>query len=69
MSMPAALTTPGRRPGDSPPPDRGCSVWPSCVSCPWSTCIAELAPKERGSFVHALRLVRRYLAESDGVLR
>lgn len=62
VSMPATLASPGQRPGDGPPPDRGCSVWPSCVTCPWSTCVAELAPKEHQQFVQAFKLVRRYLA-------
>ncbi len=65
MSMPAALA--GKRAGHygDAPPDKGCSVWPRCVSCPWSTCIAELPAKEHTQFVHALKLVRGYLAAPD----
>ena len=68
MSMPATLAHRGRRPGDGPPEDRGCSVWPQCVSCPWRVCVAELPPSELMQFRHALRLVRGYLAEPDGTI-
>ena len=68
MSMPPTLSRRSRRPGEGPPEDRGCSVWPRCVSCPWRECIAELPAKEHASFVHALKLVTRYLAEPDRAL-
>ncbi len=58
----------GRHPGEEAPPDRGCSVWPSCVTCPWSTHIAELPAREHTTFVHALRLVRSYPAKPDGAI-
>ena len=46
-------------------PDKGCSVWPQCVSCPWRECVAELPARELMQFRHALRLVRSYLAAPD----
>ena len=49
-------------------PDKGCSVWPQCVSCPWHEGIAELPARELMQFRHALRLVRSYLAQPDRVL-
>ena len=45
--------------------DRGCSVWPQCVSCPSAVCIAELPASEHTTFVQALKLVRRYLPPVD----
>lgn len=54
---------------DAAPADTGCSVWPQCVSCPWRVCVAELPPKEHTEFVHALKLVRRYIAAPDGTIK
>ncbi len=49
-------------------PDRGCQYAARCTACPWRECIAELPAKEHTTFVHALRLVRSYLAEPDSVI-
>ncbi len=49
-------------------PDKGCSVWPECVSCPWRECIAELTAQEMMRFRQALRLVRSYMAKPDGAI-
>jgi hypothetical protein len=59
---------PRERPADAVSPDRGCSVWDKCVSCPWSECIKELPPNEHLAFVQALKAVRRYLPEPDGTI-
>ncbi len=70
MSMPTALA--GKRSthyGDDAPPDKGCSVWPQCVTCPWNVCIAELPQREHVTFVHALKLVRSYLAAPDSAIK
>ena len=64
MSMPPALTNPKRSQYEALP-DRGCSVWPQFVSCPWRVWVAELPAREHTTFVHALRLVRSYLAAPD----
>ena len=42
-------------------PDRGCQYAPKCTACPWNQCVKELPTRERGEFLAALRLVRRYL--------
>ncbi len=68
MSMPSTLTRRGRLPGEEAPPDRGCSVWPSCITYPWRVCIAELPARELMQFRHALKLVRGYLAEPDSAI-
>lgn len=56
------------RAGETPPADKGCSVWGECVSCPWSQCIAELPASEHTAFIQAFKTVRRYLAEPDRAL-
>ena len=63
----AGVGRPAGHYGDAAP-DQGCSVWPQCVSCPWRTCIAELPAKEHAQFVHALRLVRSYVAAPDSAI-
>ncbi len=65
MAMPSTLSRRGRLPGEEAPPDKGCSVWSECVSCPWRVCIAELPASELMQFRHALKLVQSYLAEPD----
>ena len=70
MSRTTFTTSPSRPAShyQSAPPDRGCSVWPQCVSCPWNVCIAELPADEHATFVHALKLVRSYLAAPDSAI-
>jgi hypothetical protein len=43
-------------------PDRGCSAWERCTSCPFRVCIAELPNTERLAFYAAWRTVLRYVA-------
>ena len=64
MSMPASLSHRGAHYQDAPP-DKGCSSWPQCVSCPWLVCIPEFPAKERQEFTAALKVVRGYLAEPE----
>ena len=63
----AGVVRPAGHYGDAAP-DKGRSVWPACVSCPWHEGIAELPARELMQFRHALRLVRSYLAVPDSAI-
>jgi hypothetical protein len=55
---------------DKPPKDAGCRYAPSCLGCPWKSCILHLPDRQRGEFVKAYRVVVRHLAlvEREGTV-
>ena len=73
MAAGTGLSRTGRGPGQGPPPDKGCSIWPQCVSCPWRVCVAELPAEEARAAGRALaptdaQLTRTYMSRTGRIV-